>query len=208
MQPFLIGVAGLSGSGKTAFASRLAEAFSPAAQILSLDSYYLPQSHLSFDQRTQQNYDHPDALDWNLLLHHLASLSRGESIDQPCYLFDLHTRGPETRRLEPSPILILEGILALSHPAVRQLLDLKVFISTDSCECFRRRLTRDILERGRTRESVLAQWESTVWPMAVEFVLPSRDFADVVVSGEQPFDAAVDRVRKLASAIPARAARA
>ena len=200
MKPYLAGIAGLSGSGKTALARRLAARFAPACQTLALDSYYHPQSHLSLEQRARLNYDHPAALDWDLLRSHLASLARGESIDEPCYLFDRHTRAAQTRRVDPSPILILEGILTLHRAEIRDLLDLKVFVVTDPGECLRRRLQRDLAERGRTRESVLAQYESTVWPMAVEYVLPSRAFADLVVSGEEPIEAAVDQVMGLFSA--------
>ncbi len=196
MKPFLIGVAGLSGSGKTALASKLARHLG-AAEVITLDAYYHPQSHLSLDQRAHLNYDHPDALDWPLLAAHLASLTQGESIQEPVYLFDQHTRAPVSRLIEPQPIVIVEGILALHHPDVRELLDLAVFVTTRNEECLRRRLERDIAERGRTRESVLEQYNSTVWPMALEYVLPSRQFASLVVSGEEPLDESVAAVLRI-----------
>lgn len=195
LKPFLIGVAGLSGSGKTALACRLAPHLD--AEVITLDAYYHSQSHLSLEARTKLNYDHPDALDWPLLSSHLAALTRGEPVDQPLYLFDQHTRGQSTRRIEPQPIFIVEGILALHHPAVRELLDLSVFVTTRDEECLRRRLERDIAERGRTRESVLNQYYSTVWPMALEHVLPSRAFAGLVVSGEEPLDESVAAVLRI-----------
>ena len=168
-----------------------------AAEVITLDAYYHPQSHLSLDQRAHLNYDHPDALDWPLLASHLASLTRGEPIQEPVYLFDQHTRAQESRLIEPQPIVIVEGILALHHPDVRELLDLAVFVTTRDEECLRRRLERDIAERGRTRESVLEQYNNTVWPMAIQHVLPSREFASLVVSGEEPLDESVAAVLRI-----------
>jgi uridine kinase len=195
LRPFLIGVAGLSGSGKTALARKLAPFLD--AEVITLDAYYHPQSHRSREERAGLNYDHPDALDWSLLASHLAALTRNEAIEEPIYQFDLHTRAETTRRIEPAPIFIVEGILALHHPGVRNLLDLRVFVTTDEAECLRRRLERDIAERGRTRESVLEQYSKTVWPMALQYVLPSRDHASLVVSGEEPLDDSVAAVLNL-----------
>lgn len=143
------------------------------------------------------NYDHPDALDWPLLSSHLAALTRGEAIEEPVYLFDQHTRAGHTRRIESQNVFIVEGILALHHPEVRELLDLAIFVTTRDEECLRRRLERDIAERGRTRESVIEQYNSTVWPMAVQYVLPTREFASLVVSGEEPLDNSVAAVLRL-----------
>ena len=140
------------------------------------------------------NYDHPEALDWDLLAAHLSRLETGKPIEEPRYLFDQHTRSAETTRIEPQPFLIVEGILALHSLEIRTLLDLKVFVSTQDDECLRRRLDRDIAERGRTRDCVLRQYEETVWPMAQQFVLPSREHADLVVSGEEPLDQSVAAV--------------
>jgi uridine kinase len=192
LKPLLIGVAGLSGSGKTALARKLAPHLH--SEVITLDAYYHPQSHLPLEARGTLNYDHPDALDWPLLCSHLAALTRGEPVEEPVYLFDQHTRAPLTRRIEPRPVFIVEGILTLHHPGVRELLDLAVFVTTRDEECLRRRLERDIAERGRTRESVLEQYYSTVWPMALQYVLPTREFASLVVSGEEPLDASVAQV--------------
>jgi len=194
VKPVMIGIAGLSGSGKTALARRVAEELDSASELLTLDSYYHPQSHLRLAQRAELNYDHPKSLDWDLLSRHLDALARGEPIDEPHYLFDQHTRAGWTRRVEPRPFLILEGILALHREEIRALLDLKVFVTTQPEECLRRRLDRDIAERGRTMESVLDQYNKTVWPMALEYVIPSRAFADVVVSGEEPIEGSVETV--------------
>ncbi len=206
VKSLLIGIAGLSGSGKTALARQLAPRLDAPSAVVTLDSYYHPQSHLSLEERAHLNYDHPDALDWKLLFAHLDALTNGEPIDEPVYLFDRHTRAAHARRVEPQPFLVLEGILALHRPEIRDLLDLKVFVTTDPEECLRRRMERDIVERGRTRESVVEQYQSTVWPMALEYVLPSRDHADLVVSGEEPLDRSVETVlnslrRSIAAAV-------
>jgi len=192
VKPVLIGIAGLSGSGKTALAHSLAGPLQ--AEVVTLDSYYHPQSHLRLEQRAHLNYDHPDALDWDLLVAHLDMLARGESIQEPCYLFDQHTRGAQSRPVAPQPFLILEGILTLHHSGILSRLNRKVFVDTSPEECLRRRLERDITERGRTRESVIEQYERTVWPMALEYVLPSRGRADIVVSGEEPLHRSMQTV--------------
>jgi uridine kinase len=169
--PCLIDIAGLSGSGKTALAHS--------------------HEHLTLEQRAALNFDHPDSLDWPLLQQHLAALHAGRPIDGPVYLFDRHTRSAQTRRIEPRPFLIVEGILTFHRPQIRSQLNLKLFVETRPEECLRRRIERDVAERGRTRESVLAQYQATVWPMALKYVLPSRVFADLVVSGEEPLDHSV-----------------
>lgn len=194
MEPCLIGVAGLSGSGKTELARYLASRLQAGCEVLSLDSYYHELSGLSIAERANRNYDHPDALDWSLLQTNLSALRRGEAIEEPQYLFAEHTRSGETRRVEPKPFLILEGILTLHRDEIRALLDLKTFVVTPPEECLRRRLDRDIAERGRTPESVIDQYHRTVWPMALEFVLPSRRFADLLVSGERPVDQAIESI--------------
>jgi uridine kinase len=192
-QTCVIGVAGLSGSGKSELARKLATRLNGCA-VLALDSYYHPQSHLPPVAREALNYDHPDALDWALLTAHLDALATGRPIEEPHYRFEQHTRSGATRMIDPQPCLVIEGILTLYRADVRERLDLKIFVSTAPEECFNRRLARDVAERGRTAESVREQYENSVWPMAVEYVLPSRAFADLVVSGEQPLDLSVEQV--------------
>ncbi len=172
-------------------AHQLATRLSDDVIAITLDSYYHPQSDLPLAERARLNYDHPDSLDWLLLQQHLSALASGDPIDEPVYRFDLHTRDAATRRVHPARFVILEGILALHRAEIRDLLDLKVFVVTDPEECLRRRIERDIAERGRTRESVIEQYNATVWPMAQQFVLPSQSHADSVVSGEDPIDEAV-----------------
>jgi uridine kinase len=153
-----------------------------------MDSYYQPQPHLAAQERALRNYDHPDALDWALVEMHLDLLAEGHTVEVPVYLFDEHTRAGHTYALEAGEVVIVEGILALHHAGIRSRANLKAFIDTDAAECLRRRLERDIAERGRTRESVLAQYGATVEPMNTAYVLPSRAYADVIVSGEEPLD--------------------
>jgi uridine kinase len=192
--PYLIAIAGPSGSGKSTLAGRLTELLDADSAVIALDSYYHPQSGLALAQRAARNYDHPDALDWALLEHHLHELLAGRPIDAPVYLFDQHTRAEATRRMEPRPYLILEGILALHRAEIRSAAALKTFVTASSAECFRRRVERDIAERGRTRASVIQQYQSTVWPMALSYVLPTEAYADLVVSGEVALDTAARAV--------------
>jgi uridine kinase len=189
----LIAIGGCSGSGKTVL-TRTLEARLDNCSVLALDSYYHAQPGLSPAQRALRNYDHPDALDWSLLETHIQSLLSGEPAEVPVYQFDLHTRAPYTRRIHPSPIVLVEGILALHRPELRDRARVCVFVETPEHECFRRRLERDISERGRTQASVFEQYRDTVHPMALEFVLPSRAHAHVIVSGDRPVDFAVEEI--------------
>ncbi len=178
----LIGIAGGTGSGKTTVAQRIQEYFR-GAQIVVLpqDAYYKDQSHLPMEERVKVNYDHPDAFDTELLIHHLQALKQGEAIEMPVYDFKTHTRSPKTIRINPGDVIILEGILVLHDPRIRNLLDIKIFVDTPDDIRFIRRLTRDIRERGRTLESVIQQYLSTVRPMHLEFVEPSKAFADIII---------------------------
>ena len=198
----IIGIGGPSGSGKSTLAARLAGALSGGAVILSLDSYYFPLDHLTPAERARCNFDHPDSLDWALFLSHLVALRGGQSVPEPVYRFDLHTRNTFTRHVTPAPFVVVEGILALTRPDVRAVLDLKVYIETAGQECYRRRLYRDTVERGRSEESVEWQYYDTVQPMAASFVWPTRRYADVVVSGERGYDEPVKAVVAAAVTLP------
>lgn len=196
MQPFFIGIAGASGSGKSELATHVAAVLPAPAAVISLDCYYRVLDHLSLAQRELVNFDHPDALDWELFLSHLNALARGEPVDEPVYLFDQHTRAPDSRRIEPVPFVIIEGILALHHASVRARMNLLVYVDTPDEICFSRRLERDVRERGRTRDSVIRQYEETVRPMAALFVWPSQRYADVLVAGTGGFEHSVAAVLK------------
>lgn len=182
MQPFIIGVAGGTGSGKTTIAKRIAEGV-PAAEVsvIEHDAYYHDLSHLTAEERNQVNFDHPDALDTELLIEHLTSLRAGRVVALPVYDFATHTRKPTSLTLAPRPLIVVEGILVLNDPKLRALFDLKLYVDTDADVRILRRMERDIEERGRSFESVREQYNSTVRPMHLLFVEPSKRWADVIV---------------------------
>ncbi|RMD93343.1 MAG: uridine kinase [Calditrichaeota bacterium] len=178
----LIGIAGGSGSGKTLVAKNIfSELGSDKVVILCQDSYYKDLSHLPPDERHKQNFDHPDAIDSELLIEHVKALLRGETIQQPIYDFVTHTRKKETVTIGPHTIVVLEGILILYNPELRDLMDIKIYVETDPDVRVLRRLKRDILERGRTLESVIKQYEESVRPMHLQFVEPSKRYADIII---------------------------
>jgi len=182
-KPYLIGVAGPSGAGKTELSLRLARLLD--APIISLDSYYRDMAELPFEQRARSNFDVPDALDCELLGQHLSMLASGREIAKPVYDFTRHTRAPEVESIQPGAFAIVEGLFALYWEDVRSLYGTRVYVDTDDQTCFERRLDRDTHERGRTPESVHAQYENTVRPMAERYILPTRRYADLIVSGTQ-----------------------
>ncbi len=178
----VIGIAGGSGSGKTLVSRNILEDLgSDKVVILEQDSYYKELTHLPFEERIKVNFDHPDAFDMELLISHLKALIAGQPIEQPLYDFKIHSRKKETRRIAGSLIIILEGILILDDPHLRELMDIKVFVDTDADLRFIRRLKRDIIERGRSLESVIQQYTETVRPMHLEFVEPSKRYSDLIV---------------------------
>ncbi|MCX7625395.1 MAG: uridine kinase [Candidatus Sumerlaeaceae bacterium] len=181
MKRMLLGIAGGSGSGKTLVARSIGEAVGKQVVVIGQDSYYLDRSDLPFEERAKINYDHPDAFDTPLLVEHLTRLRDGFPIDMPIYNYAMHARLTETIRVEPAPIIIVEGILVLAIAAIRQLLDVKVFVDTDADVRFIRRLTRDVKERGRSLQSVIDQYLDVVRIMHLEFVEPSKRYADIIV---------------------------
>lgn len=189
----LIGIAGGSGSGKTMVSRRLYnELGSDKVTIIQQDSYYKNLTHLSLEERSRQNFDHPDAVDDQLLYRHINELLDGNYIDQPIYDFTLHTRKNETKRVGNHIIIILEGILILHNPRLRKLMDIKVYVDTDDDIRFIRRLKRDIKERGRSLDSVIQQYEQMVRPMHLQFVEPSKRYADIIIPQGGRNDVAVD----------------
>lgn len=180
--PLVIGVAGGSGSGKTTVANVVRERVG-AQRIAYLphDAYYKDLSHLPPTQRRQVNFDHPDSLENELLIEHIRRLKRGESVELPVYDFTTHSRTEKTIRVEPKAVILVEGILIFAEPRLRPLFDVKIFVDTDADIRFIRRLQRDITERGRTTESVIEQYLKTVRPMHLEFVEPSKRYADVII---------------------------
>ena len=182
----IIGIAGASGAGKSLLARelhrRLREKRTSAdVSILNEDSYYRCRNDLSFPQREKINYDHPDAMEHELLVAHLQQLRAGRAVEVPQYDYAQHNRQSETETLEPSTVLILEGILILHRPELRNLLDLKIFVDVPMDICLSRRLRRDMEDRGRSLDSVLAQYHQTVRPMFFKFIEPSKMHADIIV---------------------------
>lgn len=178
----LIGVAGGTGSGKTTVTRALRDRFGEGElTLIEQDFYYKPHDHLALEERARINYDHPDAFDTDLLIDHVSRLVHGEAIEKPLYDFITHMRKPETVAVTPSHVIILEGILVLENPRLRDLMDIKIFVDTDADVRILRRLRRDIEERGRTLEKVVAQYLSTVRPMHLQFVEPSKRYADIII---------------------------
>lgn len=180
----LVGIAGASGSGKTLVAGNLTQALGRQwAVTIPEDAYYRDLSDLPLPERAGINFDHPDAFDHDLLLEHLSKLLQGESISRPAYDYKTHTRFPAPQTVEARPVILVEGILVLHHPPLRELMDICVFVDTDLDECLDRRITRDTSKRGRTAQSVIDQFEQTVRPMYLQFIEPSRQHAHLIIPG-------------------------
>ena len=195
MTGLLVGVAGGSGSGKTTTVERLVERLgADNAQVLAHDRYYRDRSDLPAEARAALNFDHPDALDTELLVEHLHMARAGQPIDAPVYDFARHARESRVERLAPRPVILIEGVLVLADARLREMMDLRVFVDTADETSYARRLQRDVLERGRTAESVQAQYTASVLPMYDEFVAPSRRYADVIVTGGGFNDEGIARV--------------
>ncbi len=201
-KPFLLGVAGGSGSGKTTVAERLAALIGGVdLALLRLDAYYRDRNHLPFEEREAINYDHPDAFDWPLLLDHVAALQDGLPVQVPVYDFATYERLPDRQTVAPARIVVVEGILVLYEPELRERFDLRVFVDTHPDHPYIRRLERDVAERERTPESVIEQYLATVRPSHLQFIEPSKRYADVIVPhggmNAPALDVLMARVREL-----------
>lgn len=182
MKPIIIGVAGGSGSGKTTVINHIVNTIGEQNLVcLQHDSYYRDLKHLSFEERSKQNFDHPSSLETELMIRHLKALKEGYQIEVPIYDFTRHVRKEETKLVHPKKIILVDGILIFSEKALRKLLDIKLFVDTDDDIRLLRRIRRDILERERSLESVLNQYEQFVRPMHLEFVEPSKRYADIII---------------------------
>lgn len=204
-RPTIIGVAGGSGSGKTTVVREIVRALGPAnVAVIHHDSYYRdrPQT-LAPDGSV--NFDHPDALESDLLARHMATLLEGKAVEIPTYDFRTHHRTPETERVEPAPAIIVDGLLIFAEPALRDLMDIKVFVDADADQRLMRRLQRDIKERGRDLDSVLDQYRTTVRPMHLEFVEPSKRWADIIIPrgghNRVALDMLITKVRSLVGTV-------
>jgi len=178
----LIGIGGGTGSGKTSVANNILKKFGEGeVTIIEQDAYYKDLSHLPFEERIRTNFDHPDAVDFTLLESHLSQLITGKTAEAPIYDFTFHTRGTETERIEPHHAIVIEGITVLSNRALREMMDIKIYVETDADIRFIRRLTRDIQERGRSVNDVIRQYLDTVRPMHEQFVEPTKKYADIII---------------------------
>ncbi|MGE5316124.1 MAG: uridine kinase [Acidobacteriota bacterium] len=199
MKKLVIGIAGGTGSGKTSVTNRILERLNAhdnheSVVVIQHDSYYRDISQYGGLTGDKINFDHPDSLETDLLVEHIGALLKGKTVEQPLYNFTTHSRMAETRRVEPKTITIIEGILIFTSKALRDLMDIKIFIDTDADERLLRRLKRDLIERGRSIESVMNQYVNTVKPMHLEFVEPSKTFADIIIPRGSENEVAIDMV--------------
>ena len=196
----IIGIAGGTGSGKTTLMKNLVKEFGDQVAVISHDNYYKRHDELTYEERCLINYDEPAAFENELMTRHLDCLRRGEAVDCPVYDYTVHNRSDETVRIEPKPVIIVEGILIFADEALRELMDIRIFVDTDADIRLCRRVKRDVNKRGRTLESVLTQYQQTVKPMHEKYVEPSKRFANLVVpEGGKNFvalDMIVDRIRR------------
>lgn len=194
----IIGIAGGTGSGKTTVVDQIvAELPVDEVCVISQDSYYHDTSHLSFQERTKINFDHPLAIDFDLLVSHLKELRKGNAFEQPVYSFVEHNRTGETITTFPKKVIIVEGILILAHPDIRELFDIKIFVHADSDKRLIRRLKRDIATRGRDLEEVLNRYQTTLKPMHQQFIEPTKEFADIIIPTNKYNTVAVDVIRSI-----------
>ena len=178
----IIGIAGGTGSGKTTVVKKIVEALPPHfVAVVPLDSYYNDTSHMTEEERRAINFDHPDAFDWQLLVKHVELLRNGEAVEQPTYSYLKCNREKETVHVEPKPVIIIEGIMALLNKQLRDMMDLKIFVDTDSDERLIRNIQRDCVERGRTVEMVIDRYHKVLKPMHEQFIEPTKKFADFII---------------------------
>ncbi|MCC8129971.1 MAG: uridine kinase [Clostridiales bacterium] len=202
MTPVIIGIAGGTGSGKSTFTNRIHAAFPDEVTILYHDNYYKAQDDIPFEERKKKNYDHPDALETSLLVEHLRALKRGETVQCPIYDYSLHTRSKRTVTVKPHPVILLEGILVLSDEALRNQMDIKIFVEADADERILRRITRDVIERGRSMTDIMDQYLTTVKPMHYAYVEPTKALADVVINSgmnDTAFELISGKIREILS---------
>ena len=194
----IIGITGGTGCGKTTVVNQIVNELSAEdVTVISQDSYYKDLSHLTFEQRTQINFDHPNSIDFDLLKEHLLALKAGKTIDTPTYSFVEHNRTKETVLVKPTKVVIVEGILIFSHPDIRDLFNIKIFVHADSDERLIRRIKRDITERGRDVEEVLNRYQNTLKPMHMQFIEPMKEFADIIIPNNRYNTVAIDIIKTI-----------
>lgn len=180
---YVIGIAGGSGSGKSTFAASLREQFPDSVAFISCDNYYKAHDDISLEERRLLNYDAPESLEFDLMVTHLQALKRGEAVDCPVYDFTLHNRSDKVLHIDPKPVILVDGILILSDPALRETFDLRIYVETDADERILRRARRDMEVRGRKIDDIMAQYLTTVKPMHEQYVEPSKKHADLILNG-------------------------
>ncbi|WP_430412547.1 uridine kinase [Kordia sp.] len=196
----IIGIGGGTGSGKTTVVNEIIKQLPEnEVGIISQDSYYNDTSHLHYEQRTKINFDHPRSIDFDLICKHLTELKNGNAIDQPVYSFVKHNRTGDTIHTLPRKVIIVEGILILTNPELRKMFDIKIFVHADSDERLIRRIKRDITQRGREINEVLARYQNTLKPMHEQFIEPTKEFADIIIPNNRYNTVAVDIVRTIIS---------
>jgi len=194
----IIGIAGGTGCGKTTVVNQIVnELPENEVCVISQDSYYKDTSHLTYDERVKINFDHPQSIDFDLLIEHLDLLRKGKTVEQPVYSFADHNRTKETITTRPSKVMIVEGILILTNPKIRELFDIKIYVHADSDERLIRRLKRDIAERGRDINEVLDRYQTTLKPMHQQFIDPTKEYADLIIPNNNYNNVAVDVVRTI-----------
>ena len=194
----IIGIAGGTGSGKTTVVEQIIQELDILdIGVIYQDDYYKDLSHLSYEERTKVNFDHPRSIDFDLLVEQLKLLRSGETVKQPIYSFREHNRTNRTKKLTPKKVMIVEGILLLNNPELRDLFDVKIYVHADSDERLIRRIKRDIEKRDRTLDEVIARYQNTLKPMHIEFIEPSKEFADIIIPNNKFNNVAIEVVRTL-----------
>lgn len=200
MKTILIGIAGGTGSGKSTFTNRLKDRFGDDIDVIYHDNYYCRQDDVPMEVRQKRNYDHPDALETDLLVEHLKQLKAGHAVDGPVYDYTMHNRSEKTMHIEPRRIIIVEGILLLADRRLRDMFDIKIYVEADADERILRRIVRDVEERGRSLENIVEQYLTTVKPMHYLYVEPTRAKADLVINSglnDVAFDIMATKIQKL-----------
>ena len=180
---FVIGIAGGSGSGKSTFAKRLKDCFPDDIALVSCDNYYLARSEMPFEERKKQNYDSPEAFEFDLMISQIMDLKQGKDVLCPVYDFALHTRSEQVLEIKSKPVILIDGILIFAEPKLREIMDMRVYVETDADERILRRARRDICERGRDLDGVIEQYLATVKPMHNKYVEPTKAYADIIING-------------------------
>ncbi len=199
-KPFVIGIAGGSGSGKTTFSRRLKQRFPDQIAMVSCDNYYLARQDMPLEERKKQNYDSPDAFEFDLMIGQIQALKDGKDILCPVYDFTLHTRSDEVLPIAAKPVILIDGILIFSEPKLRELMDMRIYVETDADERILRRVRRDMRERGRDLDGIIAQYLDTVKPMHNTYVEPTKAYADIIINGgmnNTAYDLVKNKIQKL-----------